>query len=175
MALFLIKIREFESDCEDWDSRYPDAKILPEKIAAIDDNSVLADRPERDLIKILDEMPKSTLKIVSPKSKSLKLWLKAPMLIFVNLAAMTSSISELFMKVAGCILKDAESWSDYLWLFLFAPILAYTATRTLVYVNFGIKYYEQMVVMPIYQTCLLNHNILIGFLSLNEIKHYSSI
>ena len=118
-------------------------------------------------------MPKDSLEIVSPQSKSLKLWLKAPMLFFVNMAAMVSSMSELFMKVGGCILKDAESWEDYLWLILFIPILAYTATRTLVYVNFGIKYYEQMEVMPIYQTCLLNHNILIGFLSLNEIKHYS--
>ncbi len=118
-------------------------------------------------------MPKSSLEIVSPKSMSLKFWLKAPMLVFVNLAAMTSSISELFSKVAGCIIKDSESSSDYWWLLMCVPVLVFTATRTLVYVNFGIKYYEQMVVMPIYNTCLLNHNILIGLLSLNEIKHYS--
>ena len=105
----------------------------------------------------------------------LKIWLKIPMLIFVNLAAMTSAVSELFTKVAGLILKDAESWYDYLWLLLFIPVLAYTATRTLIYINFGIKYYEQMVVMPIYQTCLLNHNIAVGFLCLNEIKYYTAV
>ena len=88
--------------------------------------------------------------MVSPKSLRLKYWLKAPMMVFVTLAAMTSSLSEFFMKLVGCILKDAEEWSDYAWLLLFVPCLAYSATRTLVYVNYGIKYYDQMEVMPVY-------------------------
>lgn len=64
------------------------------------------------------------------------------MLVFVNLAAMTSSMSELFMKILGCILKDAETPYDYLWLLVFIPCLIYCATRTLIYVNYGIKYYD---------------------------------
>ena len=80
--------------------------------------------------------------MVSPNSMNLKIWLKAPLLVFVTLAAMTSSISELFMKVIGCILKDAVNYTDYLWLLVFLPLIAYSATRTLVYVNYGIKYYD---------------------------------
>lgn len=38
MPIFLRKIREFEADCETWDKMYPDAKILPVKNAAIDDD-----------------------------------------------------------------------------------------------------------------------------------------
>ena len=53
---------------------------------------------------------------------------------------MVSSISELFVKVCGCIVKDAELWTDYLWLLLFVPLLISTATITLIYVNYGIKY-----------------------------------
>ena len=113
--------------------------------------------------------------MVSPNSMSLKIWLKAPLLVFVTLAAMTSSISELFMKVIGCILKDAVNYTDYLWLLVFLPLIAYSATRTLVYVNYGIKYYDQMEVMPIYQTCLLNHNILVGMLCLNELRYYTNV
>jgi len=71
-------------------------------------------------------------------------------LVFVNLAAMSSSISEMFIKIVGCVLKDAETWVDYLWLIPFVMLLAFTGIRTLVYVNYGIKYYDQMEVMPIY-------------------------
>ena len=95
--------------------------------------------------------------------------IKVPLLVFVTAAAMTSSISELMMKLVGCILKDAEEPLDYLWLLLFLPILIYTATRTLVYVNYGIKYYDQMEVMPIYQNCLLMNNIFVGMICLNEL------
>ena len=99
---------------------------------------------------ILYGLPKESVEQVSPQSLRLKNWLKLPLLVFVTAAAMTSSISELFMKVIGCILKDAEEPSDYLWLLLFIPGLAYTGSRTMVYVNYGIKYYDQMEVMPIY-------------------------
>lgn len=73
-----------------------------------------------------------------------------PLFVFVTAAAMLSSVSELMMKLIGCILKDARESVDYLWLPVFVCVLIFTATRTLVYVNFGIKYYEQMEVMPVY-------------------------
>lgn len=77
------------------------------------------------------------------------------------------------MKVIGCILKDAINWADYLWELPFLLGLIYTGLRTLVYVNYGIKYYDQMEVMPLYQTCLLFHNILVGMLCLNELRFYT--
>ena len=123
---------------------------------------------------ILYGLPRESVEQVSPQSLALKFWLKLPLLIFVTAAAMTSSISELFMKVIGCILKDAEESSDYWWLLLFIPGLAYTGSRTMVYVNYGIKYYDQMEVMPIYQTCLLLHNISVGMVCLNELRFYTA-
>lgn len=71
-----------------------------------------------------------------------KAWLKVPLLMFTILSAMVSSISEMIMKIIGCILMEAEDWTDYMWLLLFLPLLGLTATRTLVYVNYGIKYYD---------------------------------
>ena len=82
---------------------------------------------------------------------------------------MVSSLSELFVKIVGAIIIHAEEWSDLLWLLLFVPMLVTTATVTMIYVNYGIKYYDQIEVMPIYQTSLLLHNILVGLLCLNEI------
>lgn len=105
---------------------------------------------------------------------TLKKWLKVPLLIFAILPAMVSSISELISKVMGCILMEATSWLDYLWLLLFCPILAFTAYKTLIYINYGIKYYDQMEVMPIYSTNILIHNIIVGMLCLNELKFYDN-
>ena len=56
------------------------------------------DRPDRVIMHILHEMPKDSVERISPESLRLKLWNKVPMLIFVNLAAMTSSMSEMFMS-----------------------------------------------------------------------------
>ena len=54
MPMFLKRIREFESDCEKWDKRHPDQKILPEKEKATDDDDVEADRADRTLICIIN-------------------------------------------------------------------------------------------------------------------------
>ena len=96
------------------------------------------------------------------------------MVLFALLAAMTSSLSFLNMKLIGCILKDAREQSDYAWLLIFIPCLAFTASRTLVYVNYGIKYFDQMEVMPVYQICLLNCNILVGMVCLDEVRFYTT-
>lgn len=153
MPTLLKKLRQFESDCESYDARSSQRgleSILPKKERATDDAEVEAERTDRDLIKLLYGLPRDSVREVSPDSLGLKTVLKVPMLIFATAAAMISSISELMMKLVGCILKDAEKPVDYLWLLLFLPILIGTATRTLVYVNYGIKYYEQLEVMPIY-------------------------
>ena len=116
--------------------------ILPPKQQATDDATVEAERTDRCLMSLLYGLPKASVLEISPDSQALKTVIKIPLLVFVTAAAMTSSISELMMKLVGCILKDAEEPMDYLWLLLFLPILIYTATRTLVYVNYGIKYYD---------------------------------
>ena len=174
MPFLLKKIKKFEQDCELWDTRSDDpTKILPPKSKAADDDSVEAERPDRVLMDILYGLPKDSVKMISPDSLMLKTYNKFPLLIFTNLAAITSSMSEMSMKIMGCILKDAHDWVDYVWVIPATACLIYTALRTLVYVNYGIKYYGQMEVMPIYQTCLLNHNILVGMLCLNELKFYT--
>jgi hypothetical protein len=149
--VLLRKIRKFEQDCELHDAHSGNTtKILPPKAKAADDETIEADRADRVLMDILYGLPKDSVMKFSPESTMLKVWIKLPLLVFVNLAAMSSSMSEMFMKIVGCILKDAETSLDYLWLIPFVALLAFTGVRTLVYVNYGIKYYDQMEVMPIY-------------------------
>ena len=142
---------------------------MPSKLKASDDDTVFADRSDRVLIDVLYGLPKDSVKMVSARSLWLKIWVKLPMILYVTTAAMVSSLSELFVKIVGAIIIHAEEWSDLLWLLLFGPMLVTTATVTMIYVNYGIKYYDQIEVMPIYQTSLLLHNILVGLLCLNEI------
>ena len=65
---------------------------------------------------LLNGLPRSSVLQISPDSQKLKTVIKIPLLVFVTAAAMTSSISELMMKLVGCILKDAQKPLDYLWL-----------------------------------------------------------
>ena len=87
-------------------------------------------------------MPQESVEKISAESLIIKYWIKLPMIIFVNLASMASTISMLLLKMIGCVLTDAKESSDYLWLLLFVPCLVCTGNRTLVYVNYGIKYYK---------------------------------
>ena len=81
--------------------------------------------------------------MISPRSLFAWKWLKVPLIAFSFLSAMISSLSELSMKVMGVIMTaDADRWTEYLWLILFIPMLVFTAILTLVYINYGIKYYN---------------------------------
>ena len=94
MPLFLAKIKKFEEDCVLWDADSGNIiSILPPKVKALDDNRFEADRPERVLLSILYGLPKESVNRISPESLTLKTWNKLPLMIFTNLAAMSSSLS----------------------------------------------------------------------------------
>ena len=95
---------------------------------------------------------------VSPASLALKKYIKMPLLLFVTGAAMLASLSDLQLKMVGEIYNQAYTTAD--WLLLIGLILGivFTAKFTIVYVNFAIKNYDQMEVMPIYQTNIMHHD-----------------
>lgn len=142
VPLLLKKLRAFEKDCELWEAHNAPKKILSAKCQAVDDSETEADRPDRELMDVLYGLTKEAVQQISPQSMRTKKWLKVPLLIFATLPAMVSSISELLMKILGCILMEAEGASDYAWIALFFPLLILTGARTLVYINYGIKYYD---------------------------------
>jgi len=110
---------------------------------------------------------------VSPASLALKKYIKMPLLLFVTGAAMLASLSDLQLKMVGEIYNQAYTTAD--WLLLIGLILGivFTAKFTIVYVNFAIKNYDQMEVMPIYQTNIMVWGILVGMACLNEVRFYS--
>ena len=96
-----------------------------------------------------------------------------PLLFFVTGAAMLASLSDLQLKMVGVIYDQAYTTAD--WLLLIGLILGivFTAKFTIVYVNYAIKNYDQMEVMPIYQTNIMVWGILVGMACLNEVRFYS--
>ena len=65
---------------------------------------------------------------------------------------MLANLSELQIKlVTAVVLADAKEIEDYVYYLIpLALGIAFTASQTLFFVNKAMKYYDQMVVMPIY-------------------------
>ena len=98
----------------------------------------------------------------------LKKIIKYPLVFFVTTAAMLASFSNLIMKFIGASIAEEE----YIYLIPTALTIIFTATRTLFYVNKAQRFYNQMEVMPIYQTMIMVLGIVSGMLCLGESKLY---
>jgi len=79
---------------------------------------------------------------VSPKSVSLKKYVKLPLLLFLSGAAMMVSLSDLSIKLAGAVIDEAQEPGDYFRLVPLVGCIAYTVSQTLVFVNDAMKYYD---------------------------------
>ena len=79
-------MRQFEKDCEKWDGSQNN--LLPAKVGG-------AERPERELISVLNDLPGDVVKVVSPNSLNLRKFIKVPLILFVLGASMLASLSDL--------------------------------------------------------------------------------
>ena len=73
----------------------------------------------------------------------------------------------------GVIYEQAWNTEDWILLLSLVVGIVFTAKYTIVYVNYAIKYYDQMEVMPIYQTNIMVWGILVGMACFNEVRFYS--
>ena len=110
---------------------------------------------------------------VSPASLSLKKYIKTPLLFFVTGAAMLASLSDLQLKMIGTIYDQAYNTEDWLLIIALVVGIVFSAKSTLLYVNQAIKHYDQMEVMPIYQTNIMIWGILVGMACIDEVRFYS--
>ena len=110
---------------------------------------------------------------ISPASLNLKKYIKTPLLFFVTGAAMLASLSDLQLKMVGTIYDQAYATED--WLLIIGLILGivFTSANTLVYVNHAMKHYDQMEVMPVYQTNIMVWGIFSGMACIDEVRFYS--
>lgn len=164
--LLLTKVRAFEKDCEKWEKTNK-SSILPKLEGGL--------RSERVLIQVLNEMDVNDVAEVSPQSSHLKMYVKLPMLLFVLGASLLTQVSDIIFKLISETVKEAQADSTcYFYLIPLIGGVIFSATQTLLNVNEAMKYYDQMMVMPIYQTAIMIWSILVGMLCLNEIRFYAT-
>lgn len=130
----LVKLRNFEQDCEKWGDGSQNA-LLPERVGGVE-------RPERVLIATISGMSVDDVNQVSPSSAVLKRFIKVPLVVGVTGAAMLVSLSDLQIKLIGGVVEDAQETADYFALIPLGFGVAYTATSTLTYLNEAMKNYE---------------------------------
>ena len=87
---------------------------------------------------------------------------------------MLASLSDLQIKLIGAVVTEAKEPFDYIYVVPLGLGIAFTATQTIAYVNHAMKYYEQMLVMPIYQTNIMSWSIIAAMACLGETRYYTT-
>ena len=95
---FIDCLRDFEVDCVVWDNKSQNHILGEHK----------GERPERELIQVLNALSIEQVKEVSSDSVALKKYVKLPLLLFLSAAAMMVSLSDLSLKLAGAVIEEAK-------------------------------------------------------------------
>ena len=132
------------------------------------------ERPPRTLIETISEMTEDEVKQVSPNSLTLKKFVKIPLLLIVTSSAVMAGISISLIKMAVELLESNDFWEIVLFsIFLLIGALLFSFTQ-LHMLNGAMKFYDQLVVMPIYQTSIMISWILSGMIVFKEIDYYTN-
>ena len=118
-------------------------------------------------------MDKELLEKVSPSSCTVKYFIKVPMVFLVWASSMQSSLSVVMLKLFGELIQSDSAGSHW-YMMLFLVVLMILSSFTQIHlINMAMKYYDQVEVVPIFQTCLMIMWITSGLIVLNEKKFYS--
>jgi uncharacterized membrane protein len=135
-------------------------------------------RPKRILIDLLDKVPLAMVESISPASVKFKKNLKWPLLLYCLSCSILSGTSFVTIKSAGEIwVSNFENshWSNtFLALFLIAVAII-TALVNAYALNKAFCHYNNLDVLPIYQSCCLLMIFITGLLVLNEQAFYTSM
>ena len=95
------------------------------------------------------------------------------MLIF--LASIVSGTSILLLKIADTIVQMGDFGTYWFQLIIVGSLIGFTADSQLQYLNRAIKLYDQLMVVPTYQTFIMLSWIGIGLVVFEEYKMYSAL
>ena len=119
-------------------------------------------------------MPSEILEVISPKSMNLKRFVKMPLIYLLFLAGMQSGLCVVFMKLAG-ELAATNSVSENVGMFvLLLVLMGISAVSQSHSLNMAMKEYDQLEVMPIFQTFIMIMWMTGGMIVLNETAFYTT-
>ena len=96
------------------------------------------------------------------------------MVMLIILAAIVSGTSVLLLKIADTIVQMGEFANLWPQLLLVLALTAFTADSQLQFLNQAIRMYDQLEVVPIYQTFVMLAWVSVGLLVYGEYKLYES-
>jgi hypothetical protein len=103
------------------------------------------------LIQIINNFPITVLRDVDQNfSKLLKAFIKAPMVLILGIAGAFCGITNTCIKFTGEIIAEGNFLEDPTLVIIFLSIVAFSAFFLLFSVNYCMRYYDQIDVMPTY-------------------------
>ena len=125
------------------------------------------------MITSLNRNPSARIIKVDQSYLKLQQNVKVPMLAYISAAAQLSGILVLSLKVATTILQEGDV--DKLWKYLVPLIFVgmFCLDQQLHFLNQAIKLYDQMEIIPIYQTFVLFFWTLVGLVVFEEYRFYT--
>lgn len=109
---------------------------------------------------------------ISPRSLTVKRWLKAPMVLLVWSCGTFAGQNLCFFKAFGEIVSSHDFWNKPImacFLFLLGAVGGLTQIFIL---NIAMRYYNNLDIMPVYQSLILISMLVTGWTLLDEIEYY---
>ena len=130
-------------------------------------------RPARVLINLIGKCPLELIQKISPGSKRLKNNIKVPMILLCWSCGVLNGCWAVFIKVCGEVLNSPEASEHLMFAILMGSLGAVCAGVNAYCLNLSMKYYQNLDVMPVYQSMILMNMLLAGLVVLNESNLYT--
>lgn len=83
--------------------------------------------PAHKLIEVINDMPEDLMEIISPRSKTLKSFIKVPMIYLLFFAGLQSGLCIVFMKLVGELFQSSEAMNNVLLLSIITIFMVISA------------------------------------------------
>ena len=125
-------------------------------------------RPARVLINLIGKCPPELIQRISPGSMRLKSNIKVPLVLLAWSSGVLNGCALVFIKVCGEVFNSPEAANHTLFAILIGCLGAMLAGLNMYCLNQNMKYYQNLDVMPLYQSMILMNMLLAGLIVLNE-------
>lgn len=102
------------------------------------------------MIALIDQLPRRIIKEISPRSLTLKNWLKAPMVLLVWSTATFAGQNLCMFKAFGEILESKDLWNMPIMSFCILLAGLVGGLIQVFFLNISMKYYNNLDIMPVY-------------------------
>ena len=127
------------------------------------------------LIEALNDIDDELLEQVSSRSKTVKYYIKMPMILTICTSALQSGLTIVFLKLLTELGESGDLFDHMGLVVTMALAMGLSGTMQLHMLNLAMKYYDQIEAIPIYQTCVMCLWICTGLIVFDEVRFYTNL